>query len=97
MIDPFSEEAVGTRVPSMTPEGTFASYDYDTINFSATSSGRALLVMNYDANAVPHWMLLNHANLGDFFSAAPTTLSVTNTDGTETLPIQAYITGLNIT
>lgn len=98
MIDPFAEEAVGVRVPSMTPESTFASYDYDTINFTANSSGRALMIMNYDANSIPHWLLLNHASLGDFFSAVPQPLTVNLGSGNNTtVQLQAYVTGLNIT
>lgn len=72
MIDPFCEESVGVRVPSITPEATFASYDYDTINFSATASGNAMFVLNYDANKVPSYLLINHAELTNMFTASPT-------------------------
>lgn len=78
MIDPFSEESIGVRVPSITPEATFSSYDYDTINFTATSSGNAMFVMNYDANCVPTYLLLNHANLTNMFAASPVSLQVTD-------------------
>lgn len=76
MIDPFSEESMGVRVPSITPEATFSSYDYDTVNFTATASGNAMFVMNYDANSVPSYLLLNHANLTNMFAASPVSLSI---------------------
>lgn len=53
MYDPFSEAAVGVKVPQMNPEATFSSYDYEVIQFKATASGNAVLLANFDANKVP--------------------------------------------
>lgn len=96
-MDPFVEEAVGVRVPSMNPEATFACYSYETLQLTMNAGGSALFAINYDACGVGSWVLLNHASLADMFTSNPVTLNMTTDEGTQTVNVSAYRTGLNIT
>lgn len=59
MVDPFSSKTDGARVPSLTQDSTITTHDYQTCQFTADSTGRALLVINYDALRTSPYILVN--------------------------------------
>lgn len=48
-IDPFNPDVIGVRTPRIIPEKTLTTYDYQTAQISVNASGRALIILNYDA------------------------------------------------
>lgn len=83
MVIPEHNNARGARTPRLNPIDTIARRNRQVASFSITSSGRALLFINYNANRVGNYLLLNSANLGNFLNTSPRTILVTDPDGTQ--------------
>jgi hypothetical protein len=64
IINPFSDEARGCRIPSLAPDETITTYDYQTLSFNIETNG--IMVLNYDAWGVSPYVLITDANLRGF-------------------------------
>jgi hypothetical protein len=59
LTDPFSHRASDVRVPNMIDVPTITNFDLQTFQFTADETGRAILVINYDASRVGPYLLVN--------------------------------------
>lgn len=58
LIEPFSNECKGVRVPQLNSVETITSTDYQTAAFTITSTGRAMIVINYDAIRISPFIVM---------------------------------------
>ena len=69
MVDAFSGTVQGTRVPSMVNDATITASDYQSVQITIGSTGRAMAIINYNCVAASPYVVFNSL-VSPFSSAA---------------------------